>query len=95
MTASAVSGATRVGPRYTLRLLAAVLCGGAIGSVLVFWNPDLGVFAVLMLANIVVVGLLGAYFAVQSILKRESVRWVGYTYLGLLVAATIWAAVDM
>ena len=95
MVATVASGIIRIVPRYTLRLLVVLVCGGVIGSVLVLLNPDLRLFAWLMLLNIGAVSLLAAYFAVQSILKRESVRWIGYSYLGLLLAAIIWAAVDM
>jgi len=95
MVATVASGIIRIVPRYTLRLLVVLVCGGVIGSVLVLLNPDLRLFAWLMLLNIGAVSLLAAYFAVQSILKRESVRWIGYSYLGLLLATIIWAAVDM
>ena len=85
----------RTVPRFTLRLLVALLCGVLICWALVLLNPDLGLFALLMLTNIGAVGLLAAYFAIQSILKRETARWVGYSYLVLLLAAIIWAAIDM
>jgi hypothetical protein len=95
MTASTASESVRARARYTLRLFAVLLCGVAIGTVLVLLNPDLGLFAWLMLLNIGAVSLLAAYFAFQAILKRESLRWTGYSYLVLLLAAIIWAAVDM
>jgi len=83
------------GARYALRLFITLACGGAIAAVLVLLNPDLGIFAVLMLANIAAVSLAGAYLAVQSIRKREPFRWFGYAYMALLIAAIVWTIVDM
>lgn len=94
MTPTAASGLPGISSRYALRLVIALACGGLVAAVLVLLNPDLGVFAVLMLANIAAVGLAGAYLSVQSIRKREPFRWLGYLYMALLIAAVVWAAVD-
>ncbi len=95
MTPTAASALPRITSRYALRLVVAIGCGALIGAVLVLLNLDLGIFSVLMLANIGAVGLVGAYFSVQSIRRREPFRWVGYLYLAMLLAALVWAAVDM
>jgi hypothetical protein len=82
-------------PRYTLRLLIALVVCFFVGWILVLFNPDLGLFAVLMLLNVGSAGLLAAYFAVQSVRKKESWCWVGYGYLMLLFIALVWAIIDM
>ena len=84
-----------MGSRYALRLIVVLVCGALVAAGLVVLNPDLGVFAVLMLANIAAVALAGAYLSVQSIRRREPLRWMGYIHVALLVAAVAWTAVDM
>ena len=95
MTSTAASVLPRISSRYALWLIIDLACGGAIAGILLLLNPELGVFAVMMLANVAGVSLAGAYFAVQSIRKREPLRWLGYAFMALLLAAIIWAAVDM
>lgn len=82
-------------PRYTLLLVSVLVVSFFVGCALVLLNPDLGLFAVLMLLNIGSAGLLAAYFAVQSVRRNEPWRWVGYGYLLLLGIALVWAIIDM
>jgi hypothetical protein len=95
MTSTAASGLPGISSRYALRLILALACGGLAAAALVLLNPDPGVFTVLMLATIAAVGIAGSYLSVQSIRKREPFPWVGYPFLVSLLAAIVWAAVDM
>jgi formate hydrogenlyase subunit 3/multisubunit Na+/H+ antiporter MnhD subunit len=82
-------------PRYTARLLLALVVGIVMGWLLVAINPNLGLFAVLMLLNIGIVGMFGVFYAVQSIRFKESWRWLSYCYLFLVLAGIIWVIIDM
>lgn len=82
-------------PRYVGRLLFALFVGAVVGWMLLAVNPNLGLFAVLMLLNIGIAGLFGVVYAVQSIRFKESWRWLSYGYLLLVAAGIIWAIIDM
>ena len=82
-------------PRYTRRLLLALVAGIIVGWLLPAINPNLGLFAMLMLLNICIVGLFGVVCAIQSIRFVESWRWLSYGYLSLVAGGIIWAIIDM
>ena len=82
-------------PRYTGHLLLVLVVGIVVGWLLLIINPSLGLFAVLMVLNIGIVGLFGVVYAVQSIRFNESWRWLSYCYLFLVLGGIVWAIIDM
>lgn len=79
----------------TARLLVALVAGWLVYRALLLWNPGLGVFALLALADLGIAVLAALVFAVRAIRARERCRWVAHAYVLLVTAGAIWAAVDM
>lgn len=92
---SSVEGVRNIAHRYTRRLVITLIAGMIVGWSLLAINPNLGVFAALMLLNITVVGVLGIMYALQSIRFKESSWWLGVGYLLLVSGGIIWAIIDM
>lgn len=75
---------------YSHRLVAVLTLFGVMG-VKLYFNAGTSDSLLLMVAISGIALPTGAYFAVRSIVRKESGRWIGWGYFLVLIGVTFWA----